>query len=74
MAAKVMKTLWDESASLADEGLYPHSILGDDYVTQDNDLLDEMRDKIEDADEEAPLPDKSIEIEDKTDCGCRERK
>ena len=69
--AKVMKTAWDESAELANESLTPHSILGDDYVTQDNDALDDMRD---DLDQGLDDEDEALEADDEEkgpcDCNC----
>lgn len=40
--ANVMKSAWDESSELNNETSYPHSILGDDYVINDNDAIDNM--------------------------------
>lgn len=69
---KVMKSAWDESSELANESLYPHSILGDDYVTQDNDALDDMRDDLDQGldDEDATLEENDEEKDINDSCTC----
>lgn len=70
MAAKVMKTLWDESSELANESLTPHSILGDDYVTDDNDALDNLKENLNAGIDDDSITDEDTAIENE-DCGCK---
>lgn len=49
--AKIMRTLWDESAELSDETLSPRPVLSDDYTTGDvEDLQETIEDNTLDAD------------------------
>lgn len=69
--AKVMKSAWDESAQLANETLSSHSILGDDYVTQDNDALDNMRDDLNQGlDDDDDVLEADDEEKGPCDCNC----
>lgn len=46
MPVKIMKTLWDESASLESEILSPRSVVSDDYTTGNiKDLQERMDDE-----------------------------
>lgn len=76
---KVMKSAWDESEALNNMTSYPDSILGDDYVINDNDAIDEMN---EDLDQGLDDDDGTLEINDeetseknnKSDsCGCQNK-
>lgn len=46
MAAKIMRTLWDESSDLSDETLSPRPVLSDDYTTGD---IEDLQETIEDS-------------------------
>lgn len=66
--AKVMKTAWDESAKLADDASYPHSILGDEYLSDVNNDLADMNDDLDRG-----LGDEDLEVEEDDDeCDCNE--
>lgn len=57
MPEKIMKTLWDESASLESEILSPRSVMSDDYTIGNN---KELKERMEDETLENETKDDAV--------------